>query len=104
MLLGLVPYILSYNVYHYTKIIVVRVCVRACMRTYVQEVTGSDSKKFSFSASPDLGRYNRQPTDIAGYGPADAKVSCFKKKTKKRQGRIRLNCTLIYGGLENAKG
>ena len=24
--------------------------------------------------------------------------------SKKRQGRIRLNCTLTYGGLENANG
>jgi hypothetical protein len=46
----------------------VRLCVYPCKR----EVTGSHltrAKKFSFSASLDLGHYNRRPTDTAGYGP-----------------------------------
>ena len=53
--------------YHYTMIIVVCLSV-----TYEREMTGSDliqAKTFSFSASLDLGRYNRQPNDKTSYGP-----------------------------------
>jgi hypothetical protein len=52
---------------HYTKITFVRVYVRM----YERKVTRSHStwaKKLFFSASLDLGDYNRQPTDTAGYG------------------------------------
>jgi hypothetical protein len=38
-----------------------------------QEVTGSHSiraEKVCFSALLGLGRYNMQPTDMAGYGPS----------------------------------
>ena len=51
--------------YHYTN--VTFVCLSICHSvTYKREVTRSHSiraKKFSFSASLDLERYNRQPTD-----------------------------------------
>ena len=65
------------GVYIYIYVIIlrlhlsVRVCVCVCV--YEREVTGSHwtrAKKFSFSASLGLGRYNRQPTDTAGYGPS----------------------------------
>ena len=47
-------------------------CVRACM-TYKREVTGSYStrgKEVFFLGISGRGRYNRQPTDTASYGPS----------------------------------
>jgi hypothetical protein len=56
--------------YHYTKDTLCP-CVCACVRAYEREVTGSyltRVKTLSFWESLDLGCYNRQPTDTAGYG------------------------------------
>ena len=49
--------------------------MRVSVCLYEQEVTGSyvtRVKNLPFSASLDshLGRYNRQPTDMTGYGPS----------------------------------
>ena len=60
--------------YHYTKV-TLNLCVRACVRVYKWEVTGSHStqgKEVFFLGIGGYGRYNRQPTDTASYmyGPS----------------------------------
>ena len=63
--------ILIHHTVGLANIIILR--LKLSVHAYEQKVTGSEStqaKKFSFSASLDMGRYNRQPTDTAGYGPS----------------------------------
>jgi hypothetical protein len=67
-----------YIIYDYTKIIpvVVRRRLSVCVYVRVRVRAGGDrndstrTKKFSLSASLNLGCYNRQPTDTAGCGPS----------------------------------
>jgi hypothetical protein len=55
---------------HYTKI-------TFCVYGYEWEMTGSHLTRvetFSFSASLNLGRYKRQPTDTTSYGPSQTQT------------------------------
>ena len=68
-MVNILLYLNCWQLHHYTKVTLVRLCVRV----YKREVTGSHStrgKQVLFLGIGGYGRYNRQPTDTASYGPS----------------------------------